>query len=33
MGKYVNKEFEAAFLRMIDDYNQESASDSEARSR
>ncbi len=33
MGKYVNKEFEAAFLRMIDDYNQESTTDSEARSR
>jgi len=23
MGKYVNKEYEAAFLRMLDDYNQE----------
>ncbi|MBT8185318.1 MAG: hypothetical protein KJN76_10790 [Eudoraea sp.] len=23
MGKYVNKEYEAAFLRMVDDYNQE----------
>ena len=25
MGKYVNKEYEAAFLRMLDDYNQEAA--------
>lgn len=33
MGKYVNKEFEAAFLRMIDDYNQDGEVDSEARSR
>ena len=23
MGKYVNKEYEASFLRMLDDYNQE----------
>lgn len=25
MGKYVNKEFEAAFLRMVNDYNSEAA--------
>jgi len=25
MGKYVNKEYEAAFLRMLEDYNQEAA--------
>jgi len=25
MGKYVNKEYEAAFLRMLDDYNQEAS--------
>ncbi len=33
MGKYVNREFEAAFLNMINDYNQEVEADAEARSR
>jgi hypothetical protein len=32
MGIYVNKEYEAAFLRMINDYNQESSAEAEARS-
>jgi hypothetical protein len=32
MGMYVNKEFEAAFLRMINDYNQNGGSEAEARS-
>ncbi len=32
MGKYVNKEYEAAFLLMINDYNQEAAGSEEARS-
>lgn len=33
MGKYVNKEYEAAFLKMINDYNQEAAENAEARSK
>jgi hypothetical protein len=32
MGKYVGKEYEAAFLKMIEDYNQEAGESSEARS-
>lgn len=32
MGKYVNKEYEAAFLSMVNDYNQEAATEGEARS-
>ncbi|WP_297766063.1 hypothetical protein [uncultured Muriicola sp.] len=32
MGKYVNKKYEAAFLSMVNDYNQEATEGSEARS-
>jgi hypothetical protein len=32
MSKYVDKEYEAAFLRMVNDYNQEATEGSEARS-
>ncbi|NNJ88325.1 MAG: hypothetical protein HKP53_02900 [Eudoraea sp.] len=33
MGKYVNKEYEAAFLSMVNDYNQDAATIGEARSK
>jgi hypothetical protein len=32
MGKYVNKKYEAAFLSMVNDYNQEATASGEARS-
>ncbi len=33
MGKYVNKEYEAAFLRMVNDYNQDALTSGETRSK
>lgn len=33
MGKYVNKEYEAAFLRMVNDYNQDALTNGETRSK
>ncbi|MBT8285447.1 MAG: hypothetical protein HKO75_08730 [Flavobacteriaceae bacterium] len=33
MGKYVNKEYEASFLKMINDYNEEAAMNSASDSR
>lgn len=33
MGKYVNKEYEAAFLRMVEDYNNDALSAPETRSK